>query len=142
MQPGDDLERIERENESIVRAFNDAWSAGDCDQLLAMLADDIRYMVYEGGPEYSGPAEIERVVRPFMARFKRIEFSIRRLEVIGPVASHDRTEHYYGPDGKLDTRFEVAGLLIIKENRIVSWRDYSLPGATQQVGPLCKQNSH
>lgn len=134
-----DLHQIERDNESIVRAFNDAWSARDCDRLLPLLAEDIRYMVYEGGPEHIGHAAIEAAVRPFMAKYSRIEFAIKRLHVIGSVVSHERTEHYYGPNGQLDTRFEVVGLLVIKEGKIIVWRDYSLPGATQLVGPLCVQ---
>jgi uncharacterized protein (TIGR02246 family) len=138
-QPDDDLNQVERDNELMTRAFNDAWSARDCDRLLTLLADDVRYMVYEGGPEHVGPVAIERAVRPFMAKYTRIEFAIRRLHVIGPVVSHERTEHYYGPDGQLDTRFEVVALLVIKDGRIVIWRDYSLPGATQLVGPLCTQ---
>jgi len=133
------LGRIERDNESITRTFNDAWSARDCDLLLTLLADDVRYMVYEGGPEHVGPAAIEGAVRPFMNKYSRIEFEIRRLNAMGPVVTHERTEHYYGPDGLLDTRFEVVGLLVIKDGRIVIWRDYSLPGATQLVGPLITQ---
>ena len=138
-QSSENLQQIEADNESITRTFNDAWSAGDCDRLLTLLADDVRYMVYEGGPEHVGPAAIEHAVRPFMAKYDRIEFAIKRLNVIGPVVSHERTEHYYGPDGQLDTRFEVVGLLVIKEGKIIVWRDYSLPGATQLVGPLCRK---
>jgi len=135
---GNILDEVERDNESIVQAFNEAWSARDCDRLLTLLADDVRYMVYEGGPEHVGPAPIECAVRSFMAKFDRIEFAIQRLTVIGPVVSHQRTEHYYGPSGLLDTRFEVVSLLVIKDRKIVIWRDYSLPGATQLVGPLLK----
>lgn len=138
-QSGMDLHQVEAENESITRAFNEAWSARDCDRLLPLLADDVHYMVYEGGPEHVGHAAIENAVRPFMAKYERIEFAIKRLNVMGPVVSHERTEHYYGPDGQLDTRFEVVGLLVIKNGRIVIWRDYSLPGATQLVGPLVTQ---
>jgi limonene-1,2-epoxide hydrolase len=138
-QPDDDLHQVERDNESITRAFNDAWSARDCDRLLMLLADEVRYMVYEGGPEHVGHGAIERAVRPFMAKYGHIEFAIKRLHVLGPVVSHERTEHYYGADGQLDTRFEVVGLLVIKGGKIVIWRDYSLPGVTQLVGPLCTQ---
>lgn len=136
---GNNLQQVEADNDSITRVFNQAWSARDCDRLLTLLADDVRYMVYEGGPEHVGPAAIERAVRPFMGKFERIEFAIKRLSVIGSVVSHERTEHYYGPDGQLDTRFEVVGLLVIKDGKIIVWRDYSLPGATQLVGPLCLQ---
>ena len=138
-QSEEDLHQIERDNENIVRAFNAAWSARDCDRLLPLLAENVRYMVYEGGPEHIGHAAIEGAVRPFMAKYGRIEFVIKRLHVIGSVVSHERTEHYYGPNGQLDTRFEVVGLLVIKAGKIIVWRDYSLPGASQLVGPLCVQ---
>ncbi len=140
MAPQDDnLDRIERDNALATRAFCDAWSSRDCDSLLLLLADDVRYTVYDGGPQYAGPAAIERAVRPFMAKYERIEFAIQRQMVIGPVVSHQRIEHYYGPDGALDTRFEVAGLLVFRAGRIAIWCDYALPGATQRVGPLCRQ---
>lgn len=138
-QADNSLNRLELENETITRRFNEAWSMRDCDSLLTLLADDVRYMVYEGGPEHVGHAAIEGAVRPFMEKYGRIEFEIRRLNVMGPVVSHERTEHYFRPDGQLDTRFEVVGLLVIKDGRIVIWRDYSLPGAEQLVGPLCTQ---
>jgi len=106
--PDDDLTQVERDNESMTRAFNDAWSVRDCDRLLTLLADDVRYMVYEGGPEHVGHAAIEHAVRPFMAKYDRIEFAIKRLNVMGPVVSHERTEHYYGPDGRSAVYAEIA----------------------------------
>ncbi len=40
-QSEEDLHQIERDNEYIVRAFNDAWSARDYDRLLPLLAEDV-----------------------------------------------------------------------------------------------------
>ena len=131
------VESLERENETVTRAFNQAWSDRDCDTLLTLLSDDVKYMVYEGGPVYEGPETVGTVVGRFMAKFERIEFKIRRMNVMGPVVSHERTEDYYAPGGERDTHFHVVGLLVIQHGKILLWRDYSMPGAEQIVGPLC-----
>lgn len=133
------LESLERANKDIARAFNQAWSARDCDALTALLADDVSYMVYEGGPIHHGIPAVDRTVRRFMARFARIEFRILRITAIGAVVIHERSEHYYAPDGTLDTRFHVTGLLVIRDGQITDWRDYAVPGAEQLAGPLCTQ---
>jgi limonene-1,2-epoxide hydrolase len=128
---------LEQANAELTRFFNQAWSDRDCDRLLTCLADDVRYMVYEGGPVHTGPAAVDQAVRRFMRKFSRIEFRILRLQVMGSVVIHERTEDYYAPSGERDTHFHVVGLLVIKNERIVLWRDYSMPGAEQIVGPLC-----
>jgi limonene-1,2-epoxide hydrolase len=129
----------EERNMAVAREFNACWSDRDCDRLLTLLDEDVAYMVYEGGPVHVGHAAVEGAVRPFLAKYDRIEFEILRMSAIGPVVSHERTEHYYGPDGTLDTRFHVVGLLVVKDGKIVLWRDYSYPGAEQIVGPLISQ---
>ncbi|HHQ13593.1 MAG TPA: nuclear transport factor 2 family protein [Chromatiales bacterium] len=131
----------ERVNGAQARAFCEAWSARDCDRLLGLLADDVHYMVYEGGPEYVGPAKIGEVVGRFMARFGRIEFDILRQHALGSVVVQERTEHYYGPAGELDTRFHVVAVLVFENGQIRSWRDYGVPGVEQLAGPLCRQRA-
>jgi limonene-1,2-epoxide hydrolase len=133
------LTALEQANKAWTVAFNQAWSDRDCDHLLTLLSDNVAYMVYEGGPVHQGPAAVESAVRPFMTKFERIEFEILRLNVIGSVVIHERTEHYYAPGGVLDTRFHVIGMLVFKDGKIIGWRDYSMPGAEQLVGPLCTQ---
>lgn len=132
---------LELSNTTIAQAFNQAWSDRDCDRLLTLLDDKVQYMVYEGGPVHIGPAAIDKAVRRFMARFDRIEFRVLRLQVMGSVVIHERTEHYYAANGVLDTRFHVVGLLVIQQGRIVVWRDYSMPGVRQLAGPLCTQKA-
>jgi len=133
------LTEVERANEAVARAFNECWSDRDCDRLLTLLADDVAYLVYDGGPVHVGPAAVEGAVRPFLAKFERVEFKILRLNVMGPVVSHERTEDYYAPGGERDTHFHVVGLLVIRDGKIVIWRDYALPGAEQVIGPLITQ---
>ena len=133
------LSDVEKTNEAITRSFNQAWSNRSCDELMPLLAENIAYMVYEGGPTHVGHAAVEGAVRPFLAKFERVEFEILRLNVIGELVIHERTEHYYAPGGELDTRFHVVGLLRIKDGKIEAWRDYGMPGVEQIVGPLITQ---
>jgi limonene-1,2-epoxide hydrolase len=134
-----DVAAVEQANADLTRAFNQAWSDRDCDTLLTYLHDEVAYMVYEGGPVHVGTAAVAGAVRPFMAKFERIEFEILRLQTIGSCVIHERTENYYASGGSLDTRFHVVGLLVIQNNKINMWRDYSFPGAEQLVGDLVTQ---
>lgn len=129
---------IEQTNEAVTHAFVQAWSDQSCDQLMPLLADNISYLIYEGGPTHVGHAAVEGVVRPFMARFERVQFEILRLSVIGPVVIHERTEYFYAAGGELDTRFHVVGQLLIRDGKIEDWRDYAIPGIEQIVGPVLR----
>ena len=131
--------RLEGEHRALTEAFNQAWSDRDCERLVSFLHDDVAYMVYDDGPVFRGPPEVASKVGPFMQKFSRIEFEILRLDVIGPAVIHERTEHYYGPNGEVDTFFHVVGVLVMRDGKIVLWRDYAIPGAKQIVGPLCTQ---
>lgn len=133
------MNTLEQANAALVERFNQAWSDRDCDALLSLLSDDVAYMVYDDGPVHKGPAAVGKAVGRFMAKFARIEFRILRMNVIGPVVIHERTEDYYAPDGKRDTHFHVCGLIVIKNDKIVLWRDYAIPGAEQIVGELVTQ---
>ena len=133
------LAGVEKTNEAITRAFCQAWVNRSCDELMPLLAENITYMVYEGGPTHIGHAAVEGAVRPFMAKFERAEFEILRLNVIGDLVIHERVEDYYAPGGERDSHFHVVGLLRIRDGKIEDWRDYGIPGAEQIVGPLITQ---
>ena len=127
---------VEQRNIAVTEAFNECWSNRDCDRLLTLLGDEIAYTVYDGGPVHVGRGAVEGAVRPFLAKYKRVEFRILRMNAMGPVVTHERTEDYYGPSGELDTHFHVVGLLVIRNGKITLWRDYAYPGAEQIIGPL------
>ncbi len=133
------LHDVEQTNEAVTRAFCQAWCDRSCDQLMPLLAENISYMVYEGGPTHVGHAAVEGAVRPFLAKFGRVEFEVPRLTVIGDLVIHERVEDYYAPDGERDSHFHVVGLLQIRNGKIETWRDYGMPGGEQIVGPLITQ---
>lgn len=125
------LARTERENEALIRSFCAAWSAMDPDRIVAHLAPDCAWQVYEGGPVKRGVPEIHEVLTTFMKRWERIDFRIFRLCAMGSFVIHERTEIYTGLDGHPDWEFNVTGLLWIVDGKIRRWRDDSLPGARQ-----------
>ncbi|MFQ5634581.1 MAG: nuclear transport factor 2 family protein [Gammaproteobacteria bacterium] len=130
-----DLAAVEAANERIARAFMADWSMRDADTLVAYLADDIVYQIYDGGPIRNGLAEVRDSLQRFFGHWRRVEFFVERLSVIGPIVVNERREEYDGIEGQQDWRFHVAGLFVIENGRIRQWRDYSLPGKEQIFGP-------
>ena len=125
------LAAVEARNAAAVRSFCAAWSAMDPDAIVAHLAPDCVYQVYEGGPVKRGVPEIHATLVEFMRRWQRVEFVIYRLAALGSFVLHERTERYTGRDGHPDWEFNVTGLLLLEDGRIRRWRDDSLPGARQ-----------
>lgn len=130
-----ELVEVERRNEQIARAFMRDWSARDAGLLLGYLEDDVEYQVYEGGPVRRGKEEVRESLERFFTRWRRVEFIVERLNVIGPIVVNERREEYDGIEGQQDWRFHVASVFVIQHGRITHWRDYSLPGKKQVFGP-------
>jgi limonene-1,2-epoxide hydrolase len=129
--PNAALDGMEARCEAIAWQFMAAWGSRDPEQVVRLLADDVVYMIYEGGPVKNGPAEIREVLARFMPRWRRIEFRVQRLAVVGPLVINERHEEYDGVEGQPDWRFFVAGLLVVQDGKIRLWRDYTLPGKKQ-----------
>jgi len=128
--------KIEADNEALTRRFNAAWSDKDVEGIVSCVADDVVYMVHEGGRMLHGKEEVRATLTNFMKLWKKIEFQILGLHVMGPLVIHERTEYYTGVEGQPDWSFWVAALLIIKDGKIVIWRDYSMPGKKQISSPI------
>jgi limonene-1,2-epoxide hydrolase len=125
------LYRTEQDNEAIVRGFCEAWSAMNPARICSHLHENCVYSVYEDGPIKRGIPEIRAILDQFMKRWSKIQFNIFRLSAIGSLVVHERQEIYTGRNGHPDWEFNVTGLLLIREGKILGWRDYSLPGARQ-----------
>ncbi len=126
--------RVEEENERIAREFVDGWSQKDVDKILAHVADDVVYMVHEKGRTLQGKEEVRNVLTNFMKLWDKIEFNILKLQVMGPLVIHERTEDYAGKGDQPDWHFWVAALLVIRDGKIEIWRDYNVPGKKQDLG--------
>lgn len=121
----------EQENEAITRKFVQAWIDMDVDAICSLLAENVVYMIYDGGPVERGVEAIRNRLTAFMKNWKKIDFKIGRLNVIGPLVIHERIEDYHGANGHPDWHFEVAAMLVIKDGKILIWRDYGQPGGHQ-----------
>ena len=122
---------VERENKAVTRRFIHAWNERDVEGVCSLLAEDVVYMIYDGGPVEHGIPAVRSRLALFMKRWEKIEFKIRRLNAVGPLVIHERIEDYYGADGHPDWHFEVAAMLVIEDGKISLWRDYGLPGGRQ-----------
>lgn len=129
-----DLAEVERLNAELARAFMADWSMRDADTLLTYLADDVVYQIYDGGPIRRGTGEVRESLERFFPHWRRIEFFVERLTVIGPIVVNERREEYDGVEGQQDWRFHVAGMFVIENGKIAHWRDYSMPGKQQIYG--------
>lgn len=129
------LAEVEAANEQIARSFMADWSTRDADTLIAYLADDVVYQIYDGGPVRNGTAEVRESLERFFKIWRRIEFFVERLTVMGPIVVNERREEYDGIEGQDDWRFHVASLFVIERGKIKLWRDYGLPGKKQISGP-------
>jgi len=125
------LYTTEARNESIVRSFCEAWSAMSPERICSHLHEACEYLVYEDGPVKRGVPEIRATLDQFMTRWQGIRFNVFRVAALGSLVVHERQEVYTGRDGHPDWEFNVTGLLRIVDGKIVTWRDYSLPGARQ-----------
>jgi limonene-1,2-epoxide hydrolase len=123
--------KVERENETIARLFVQAWCNKDVEGICSLLAADVVYMIYEGGPVEHGVGAIRIRLNAFMKRWSKIDFKIGRFYGVGPLVIHERIEDYHGADGHPDWHFEVASMLVIKNGKIEIWRDYGSPGGRQ-----------
>ncbi len=129
-----DLAELEQVNENVARAFMADWSTRDAGTLLSYLADDVEYQIYEGGPIRRGKAEVRESLDRFFKHWRRVEFFVERLTVIGPVVVNERREEYDGVEGQDDWRFHVASVFVLENGKIRHWRDYSMPGKQQVYG--------
>lgn len=129
-----DLAELEQVNAEVARAFMADWSTRDADALLEYLADDVEYQIYEGGPVRRGKDEVRESLERFFKHWRRVEFFVERLTVIGPIVVNERREEYDGVEGQDDWRFHVASVFVLENGKIRHWRDYSMPGKQQVFG--------
>jgi len=129
-----DTAEVEAANEDLVNRFCAAWAARDVEQLVPFLADDLVYQMFEGRPDLIGIDAFRAEIGPFLARLERVDWEVLRSRVIGPLVINDRIDRFYAGEGGRDMVFQVAGIFVVQNARIVLWRDYNIPGRAHQFG--------
>lgn len=122
---------IEKENEKLVTEFCNSWSSIDIEEITGYFDDKIVYQMFEGMPDIKGKEAFTKRIEPFFASIEKVHWDILRTYAIGNLVINERVDHFYRGDDKPDMHFPVAGLFIIKNGKIVIWRDYSMPKEAQ-----------
>jgi len=118
---------LEAANETLVNDFCRDWSLGDTSKLVPYFSEDIVYQIVEGTPLVNGKQEFIERVQPFLDNFKSIRWETLRSSAMGRIVLNDRIDYYEDPVKGEPQIFKVIGVFRVEENKIVEWRDWSVP---------------
>lgn len=117
---------MERANEELVNRFCRDWSRRDAGLLAGYFAEPFEYMMYEGGPVITSRDAFVQQMGPFLKKLKAVDWVIERSYAMGPMVINERVDHFYAHDSQYDHHPRIAGMFIVREGRIVVWRDYNM----------------
>ena len=127
------LNALEKSNLDLVTEFCKAWEHRDVEKLIPYLSEEIDYHIWEGGAEIKGIQEFRDVIGPFLAGTKKVAWEILRSHAMGVMVINERHDHFYREGEETDWHFPVTGIFIVKDGKIVFWRDYNIPGKPAQM---------
>jgi limonene-1,2-epoxide hydrolase len=121
----------ENANVALVGKFCSDWSTKDVEKLIPYLSPDIEYHVFEGGPIIKGVEQFRAQMGGFMAGLKEIAWETKRSAAIGDLVINERIDHFIQAEGskRPDNHFHIAGVFIVRDGKIVYWKDWRMPGA-------------
>lgn len=106
--------------EEIVRAELSAWDRLDADEIVSHFAEDAVWE-FPGGL-FTGPYEIRKAVKGYLARTERCDLEVVNLAVTDNVVLTERVDHLLFDGKVIDAR--VMGAFEVKGEKITAWRDY------------------
>lgn len=117
----------ERANESLVYDFCRDWATLDNDLLLDYLAPEIEYHINEGAQVLNGHEEFTKVIGGWLETVESSEWDIYRSFTLGEMVVNERVDHFYfKEEGTPSWHLNIAGMFIVRDNKIRYWRDYPL----------------
>ena len=119
--------KTEEKNEQLIAKMCAEIAHLDGEKLAPFIGDDIVFQLIDGQPLIKGKEAFLASGAQFFAQYERAEFVIHRSYAIGNMVINQRDDHFYPKDGGERTTFRVSGFFVIKDDKIVEWRDYSLP---------------
>ena len=117
----------EEKNEQLIAKMCEEIAHLDNARIAPFIGDDIVFQLIDGQPLIKGKAAFLAMGEQFFSQYERSEFIIHRSHAIGNLVINHRDDHFYPKDGGDRTTFTVSGFFVIKENKIVEWRDYQMP---------------
>lgn len=116
----------EAANLARVQAFCATWSAPDFEPdaaLAAYLAPRAQVRVIDSQPFVTGPAAAAAAFKAFMPNDERVRVRYLSTLARGPLVVTRRIDTMVVA-GQPDRDFEVVGVFLLKDGRIVEWTDY------------------
>ena len=116
---------LEKANEKVVNDFCAAFDTLDQEKLLSFFADNIVFRMMDTAPFVEGIEALREGFATFMAPAKSAHFEILRSQVMGNIVLNERIDHF--DMGETKNAFHVVGVFLVKNGKIVEWRDYMVP---------------
>ena len=116
----------EQANDELVNRFCRDWSRQDAELLTTYFAQPFEYMVWEGGPVITTNEAFVQQMGSFLKKLKAVEWEMVRSHVMGPMVINERIDHFYAHDSNYDNHPRIAGMFIVRDGKIVVWRDYTM----------------
>src|SRR6478609_5192918 len=114
----------------IVLQFINALEAKNLDAAVALVTDDVEY---DNVPmaKVHGPDGIRNALEPFVASCSEIEWVIHHQVAQGATVMNERTDRFKMGDRWVE--LPVAGLFVLRDDKIALWRDYFDLGTFQRA---------
>jgi limonene-1,2-epoxide hydrolase len=106
---------------AVVQAFFSAFTSGDLDRAVTLMADDIVYQNVPFPADHGKPA-VERTLKLFGRAITGFDIKMVNIAARNGVVLTERVDILTGPLVYLD--LWVCGTFAIRDGRIVLWRDY------------------
>lgn len=111
--------------EKVVNDFCAAWETMDSEKLASFLDDGIVFRMMDTAPFVEGKEAMMGGIKQFLATYKSANFEMVRSAAFGNIVVNERIDHFENEDR--EDAFHVTGVFLVKEGKIVEWRDYMMP---------------
>ena len=126
-EPETQESEIEKKNEEVVLKMCEEISHVDPAKLEPFFVYDFVFQLVDNQPLIEGNEACMAMGQHFFQAFERAEVVIHLSYVIGNLVINERDDHFYPKTGGDRTTFQVSGFFLVKDGKIVVWKDYALP---------------
>ena len=117
---------VELANEKVVNEFCAIWETMDIDKIMGFIDDKIVFRMIDNMPFIEGKQAVIEGIGQFLASRKSARFEMLRSVAVGNIVVNERIDHFGKEDGPEDA-YHVTGFFLVKNGKIVEWRDYMMP---------------
>jgi limonene-1,2-epoxide hydrolase len=122
---------MNRDNDTLVREFVEAFNTKDSDRLAPYLHPDVVFHAY-GDSMVHGKEAVLAVWNGVFANFERIQFATVHQAVDGDIVIAEQV-HGLGLPGRKVAPVMNMAIYEIRDGMIAAWRDYTNPGYAAEL---------